>query len=287
MKSRETAQRTLILGGGLSGDATLRYLQQRDDLVVVDTRLDVAEQLAKQYPEVRVRQISEPASLTELLLRPERGFDRAVVSPGLSDEHPLVRALLDAAIPITTDIDLFCTAVQVPVIGCTGTNGKSTVTALIEELLKGQGVRALAGGNLGPAALDLLRQDPDVAVLELSSFQLQRAGPLPLGIALFLNLADDHVDYHGSYAAYQRAKLRIFEAASCRVWNRDDPATQYPPQADGVMSFGLGPLANDEQGAGIDRSPDGTERLIVRCGERLLPLLPVRLLGLPGRHNLA
>ncbi len=122
------------------------------------------------------------------------------------------------------DIELFARAVRAPVIGITGTNGKSTVTSLVARMAAAAGRRVLAGGNLGKPALDLLEQPvPDLYVLELSSFQLETTCSLELLAAVVLNVTADHLDRYASVSAYARAKARIFARASTVVLNADDP----------------------------------------------------------------
>ena len=99
-----------------------------------------------------------------------------VVSPGLSPQHPLVAQARNAGLPVCTDIDLFLANAEAPVIGVTGTNGKSTVVSLVGHLLQNHGFACGVGGNLGPPALDLLSEQVQIYVLELSSFQLAHSG---------------------------------------------------------------------------------------------------------------
>lgn len=287
-----STQRTLIVGGGLTGRSVLRHLQGSDELVLVDTRPARVAELAAEFPEQAVREVGSESALTELLMRPERGFDRAIISPGLPDTHPLLKALVQAELPLYSDLDLFCAAVTAPTVGCTGTNGKSTTTELIGALLRSQGLAVGVGGNLGPPALELLGRNlagdsAPAFVLELSSFQLQRSAELPLTVALFLNCTPDHLDYHGSEAAYLAAKQRIYRGASVCVWNRDDPLTRplsTRPDA-AVLSFGFD--QPQTPGVGLALDPAGTERVVLRTDGGLLDLLPVSELPLAGRHNLA
>ena len=154
------------------------------------------------------------------------GVVRLYLSPGVSLDSPAVRVARDQEIPILTDLDLFNENIKKkPVIGVTGTNGKSTVVALIGHLLEMSGFSAAIGGNYGKPALDLLNEKADIYVLELSSFQLEKIQNLNLHTGVFLNFSDDHLDYHGSCASYLDAKRRIFDFSDRKVFYRQDKAT--------------------------------------------------------------
>src|SRR5580704_3833356 len=150
--------------------------------------------------------------------------DQVLMSPGVSLEEPIARAARERGIEVLGDVELFARHVQAPVVGITGTNGKSTVTTLVACMAAAAGRRVLAGGNLGVAALDLLEQPvPDLYVLELSSFQLETTSSLRLQAAVVLNVTADHLDRYPTLAAYARAKSRIFARAATVVLNADDP----------------------------------------------------------------
>jgi UDP-N-acetylmuramoylalanine--D-glutamate ligase len=146
-----------------------------------------------------------------------------VISPGVSLEEPIAEAARYRGIEVLGDIELFARAARAPVIGVTGTNGKSTVTTLVARMAEAAGRRVLSGGNLGPPALDLLEQaPPDLYVLELSSFQLDTTSSLRLAGAVVLNVTADHLDRYASVARYAGSKARIFSNAATIVLNADD-----------------------------------------------------------------
>ena len=228
------AQRTLIVGLGVTGLSCLRHLAGSDDLVVLDTRdnppgLGQAKAL---YPDLDYRLGGGEIEL--------RRFDRVVMSPGLSLQSPLAQRILAAGLPVLSDIDLFCRAVDEPIFAVTGTNGKSTVTTLAGHALSKLNHRPGVGGNLGDAALDLIRRDCDCYVLELSSFQLERMQTYPYQAAAVLNVTADHLDRHAGMEEYRRAKLRIYRAAERTVANRDDPLTlpDDPGALERMVTFG-------------------------------------------------
>ena len=177
-------------------------------------------------------------------------------------------------LPLKSDLDIFFEHVNVPVIGITGSNGKSTVTMLVGEMARIAGLNVGVGGNLGTPALELLAPDRDCYVLELSSFQLERSDALPLAAAAFLNFSADHLEVHGSYENYWQAKQRIFLNAKHTVVARDDAKTWPQTQAPSV-TFGL-----DDQDYGR-MSYQGEMWL---CTQKR-PVLPVSKLGLVGEHN--
>ncbi len=167
------------------------------------------------------RQAAGDAGLT-VRMPAMAGLDALVLSPGiphaLPAPHPIAAAAREAGVPILTDAELLYAAVRgmgsrARFAGITGTNGKSTTTALLAHILAGAGWPVAAGANLGPAALSLpLLGDAGVYVLEMSSYMLERIAALRFDAAAMLNLSPDHLDRHGDMAAYARAKRRIFEA---------------------------------------------------------------------------
>ncbi len=265
--------RTVIIGAGVTGVSCARHLVGTDEVVVLDTRASApgAEVLASLEVELHVG----------VELHDFSSADRVIVSPGVALESCLVRQAVRAGVPLGSDIDLFFDAAQAPVFLVTGTNGKSTVTSMAAALLQASGIDAVAGGNLGDAALDVLDEACQAYVLELSSFQLERLGEHAREAAVLLNVTDDHLDRHGSFASYLAAKQRVFERAARCVWNRDDAATkpgQISEHASSV-SFGLSAVGSDADWGVREHS---AQRWFCRGAE---PLLPMTELTLPGAHN--
>jgi UDP-N-acetylmuramoylalanine--D-glutamate ligase len=257
--------RTVILGFGVTGQSVARHLCANNTLpIVLDSRSPQA--VAHDWPGLDVRWESEewPASLLAQT-------DRAIVSPGLPLDHPLVRQAREANIALLSDIDLFMSEVDVPVVGVTGTNGKSTVVSLVGHLLKAHGLTCAVGGNLGVAALDLLSDVNDMYVLELSSFQLAHSAALPLASAALLNVTDDHRDWHGDIVRYRQSKRRVYTAANYCVGSLDTELAMdalvavAPPQA---HQWGVADHGGDSW---------------IYHGQT--PLLPITELPLTGRHN--
>jgi len=227
----------LVLGLGTTGLALVRYLQGRGATVAVaDSRAEPPglATLRSAFPEVAVHL----GPFETLAFSPEQ---TVVVSPGLAPESLPLAAMKAVGCSVRGELDLFFEEAQAPVLGITGTNGKSTVTALLGHLLAAAGYRVAVGGNLGPAAVSLLDGPaPEVFVLELSSFQLDWAELLPLRQALYLNLSSDHLDRYDDLAAYGASKGRIYPRAERCLYNASDAATTPPQGALGrALAVGL------------------------------------------------
>jgi UDP-N-acetylmuramoylalanine--D-glutamate ligase len=240
-------KRTAIIGLGITGVSCLRYLYGGDELVVLDTRAQPPNAAAarREFPDVEYR--------FDVQRYDYAGVDRVVVSPGVDLGSCLVEAARKQGVELVSDIDLFCQAAQAPIIAITGTNGKSTVTSLVGHLLEALGNSPGVGGNLGQPALGLLDEARDSYVIELSSFQLERLGRHHFHAATILNVSEDHLDRHGSLAAYQASKQRIYRDCRLVVANRMDsrtlPDSSIEAEAEGerqLVSFGLdAPGSND------------------------------------------
>lgn len=213
---------TLVIGMGATGRSVIRHLDGRERLLAIDTRRTppFLNAVRQEHPQV---EILDPADWPRALAVAER----VVVSPGVPLGHCLVRGAVAAGVPVASDIGLFLEAAgDTPVIGVTGTNGKSTVVSLVGELLTAAGLRAGVGGNLGTPALDLLAEDRDIYALELSSFQLERLDRPDLSVAAVLNVSADHGDRYPDFNAYAASKRRIYGGAAKAVFNADDARTR-------------------------------------------------------------
>ncbi len=274
----------LIAGLGVSGVATARWLARHD------------------RPFVLADGTRRPARLAELAeclgdimdCRDSNDVDAAlrnigyvVASPGIALDSPLLLAAKERRLPVIGDIELFARAVALsgtPVIAITGSNGKSTVTTWVGEVLKAAGYNAGVGGNIGVPALDLLPAagDPaaDVYVLELSSFQLDTTTSLAPSVATVLNVSPDHMDRYESYDAYVESKASIFgdNPKTVAVINADDLSVADMSVPGKSLRFA------NERRTDVDYAIGkhlGQFWLLRRGG----PVLPVDELHLPGRHN--
>lgn len=270
----------LIVGLGATGQSVARYLRaQGKSFAVTDTRVAPAALESGAAP--RWLQDAWAGSLDQV---DTTGFQRIIVSPGVALGHPVLQRARAAGAELTGDIDLFADAAAAPVIAITGSNGKSTVTALVAELLQAAGWNIAVGGNFGTPALDLLAPTPQLYVLELSSFQLERSERLAPAAAAILNISPDHLDRYADLNAYVQAKARILDRAERGVLNRDDAWLRELPLPAGlqVISFGLDPPhAGSDFGvrAATQGGPD-----LVRGEEALLATDRLRL---RGQHNWA
>ena len=223
-----------MLGLGMSGDAVVRWARSRgDDVVVVDDRPDAVAD--DRLTVVRALGVDlQPTPTGADLDRLVAGIDLLVPSPGVPERHPLLVAAARAGVPVRGEIDLGAEVLAGRggvLVAITGTNGKTTVTELTVAMLDASGVPAVAAGNIGAPLLDAACDDDApadrVVVAEVSSFQLTTTTDAfrPRAAAI-LNVADDHLDWHRTFAAYAAAKARIFAAHGpddVVVFNADDP----------------------------------------------------------------
>lgn len=239
-------RRFLVIGLGESGLAMAKWLHRQGARVrVADSRENPPNQAA----------LATSAPGAELVAGPFRtasfaGIDCIALSPGVPRSTPEIAA---ANLPVISEVDLFTDALVryqpgAKVLAITGSNGKTTTTALTAHLLNGAGVSAVACGNISPALLDALMaaldagQLPAAWVLELSSFQLETTHHLNADGAAFLNLSEDHLDRHGDMAGYAAVKARIFQGSPVRVLNRDDDwSLSMGGCGTGMVTFGLNP----------------------------------------------
>ena len=278
-----SGKRVLVVGLGESGLAMARWLSRQGAGVrVVDSRATPpnVDVLRAAVPEAELFAGSFAAEAFADL-------DLIAISPGVPVDTPAVQAAVARGVPLVSEIELFVHGVRAlpqpaQLLAITGSNGKTTTTALTAHLLNAAGMAAVACGNISPSALDALMaaQDagamPAVWVLELSSFQLETTQDLGASAAVVLNVSEDHLDRHLDMAAYAAAKARVFNGARRRVINRDDPHNAAWITPDSV-SFGLqAPSGVDDFGLA-----DG---VLVRGTERLVALSELKLVGL---HNAA
>lgn len=264
-------KRVAVIGLGISGLATVRFLLKHGvKPVLMDTRLKVSG--LEQIPAEKVDGIY----LGELDANRLAKMDVLLVSPGLDLTLPAVRFAIAQGVQIIGDVELFAMVNTKPVVAITGSNGKSTVTKLVEHMLNTAGIKALAAGNIGLAVLDALEQaQTDVYVLELSSFQLETTHNLHLVAAAHLNVSEDHLDRHGTMANYAAAKQRIFRHTQLAIWNQDDALTK--PQHSVTNDIAIS-LADTAYGLTTIHG----ENWLQVAGE---PLMPVNQMSMVGKHN--
>lgn len=273
--------KTLVVGLGQTGLSVARHLvKQGIGFAVVDSRADPPgrETLQTRFPQV-------PFAFGAFA-RVSGWFEQAqtlVVSPGIAVATPEIRAAGERGAEIIGDIELFVREAKAPIVAITGSNGKSSVTTLVDLMARKAGMASRAGGNLGYAALDLLEQPvPDLYVMELSSFQLETTQSLRAVAAVVLNVSEDHLDRYDSYADYAAAKAVVYRHCACAVVNREDPLVMamLPDGGGQRVSFGLDVPADGQYGV---REQDG-KRWLAKGNTLLLATSEMKL---PGEHNIA
>jgi UDP-N-acetylmuramoylalanine--D-glutamate ligase len=268
---------SVVVGLGKTGASCVRYLTGLGETVRVTdsrTRPPGLAELGGLAAKLDIRLGGFDLSLLD-------GASQLLMSPGVSLDEPIARRARALGIDVLGDIELFARAVRAPVIGITGTNGKSTVTSLVASMAEAAGRRVLAGGNLGEPALDLLeRETPELYVLELSSFQLETTRSLDLLAGVVLNVTADHLDRYRSVADYAAAKARIYAKAATAVLNADDPlVSAMRRQAGRTVTFSI-----TRTHADFSLVRDGGRVLLARGAE---PLLDTARLKITGLHNAA
>ena len=267
--------KVLVVGLGNTGISVAHYLQKLGfNFAITDSRdrPPLLEEFFQVMPDTPVF---------------TGGFDEAafkvathlVVSPGVSlTEKSIVKAIANGS-KIVSDIDLFACSVDAPIIAITGSNGKSTVTTMLGEMVKSAGKKAGVGGNLGTPALDLLAQQAAVYVLELSSFQLERTSVLNAAAATVLNVSADHLDRHADMAEYAREKQHVFSGDGVMVINIDDPVVDAMRVAGRrIITFSI------KKDADFHIAYQGDAEYLMHHDRCLMPLAQ---LPLEGRHNAA
>jgi UDP-N-acetylmuramoylalanine--D-glutamate ligase len=285
-------RKVLVLGLGDTGLSMTRWLTAHGARVTVaDTRSNPPHANA-------VRDLAKVTVETGAFQT--RAFDNAdaiAISPGIDRRQPLVQRASRRGIPVVGDIEIFSHALRAltdarsaphpKVIGITGSNGKSTVTAMTGEVARAAGNRTLVAGNIGIPVLDALTDIenggeslPDTVVLELSSFQLESTSSLNADAASVLNVTEDHLDRYEGMADYAAAKARIFQGDGVQVLNRDDAwSMQMGCSTRRTETFGLSvPGAQREWGLHADS-------VLGRGAERLMPIGELQVAGLHNAGN--
>jgi UDP-N-acetylmuramoylalanine--D-glutamate ligase len=212
-------KRIAVLGAGESGEAAARLLSEENAMITI---LDTAEmeKLRKKMDDLRPAGIRLIAGLAAEESAEHDGYDMAVLSPGIDPSVPLVQHFIQRRIDMIGELELAYEMCRCPIIGITGTNGKTTTTQLVEAMLNGAGVRTVAAGNIGPAFSARVRQSSslDVMTIEISSFQLESIRQFRPNIAVWLGFAHDHLDRYRTMEEYFAAKIRIFENQTAEDW---------------------------------------------------------------------
>jgi UDP-N-acetylmuramoylalanine--D-glutamate ligase len=277
-------RRVVVLGLGITGLSAVRWAVGNGARVTVaDTRVDPprAPQLRAELPHIQLT--TGPIVETTLA-----GAQMIVISPGLAKDQPAIQAAVERGAELVGDVELFARALPPSqrILAVTGSNGKTTVTALTAELLRAAGLVVSTVGNIGEPVLDALgahEQEgrwPDVFVLELSSFQLETTTSLRPVAATVLNVTDNHLDRYPGVADYAAAKARIFRNGGEQILNRDDARSLAMAQPGRVVqTFGAGVPVGEHEWGLVERNG---EVWLARGGALLVSADELTLVG---RHN--
>ena len=275
-------KRVLVIGLGKTGQSTVRFLAGRGASVVATDEKPLAEMgdAASSLSGFSARLAFGPQDAAIL-----SGVDLIIPSPGVPPTNPLLAEGVKRGVPILAELEVAFRFLKRPVIAITGTNGKTTATTLIGEILRASGRKAYVGGNIGDPLIGYVDgpQEEDFAVVEVSSFQLQWIEQFRPVVAVLLNVTYDHIDYHGSFEAYRKAKERIFEnqgPGDIAILNADEPWAN--PLAGRLRSKVSFFSSKAEISNGVFLRGD---ELILRENGQGRESYPVGMIRIPGTHN--
>ncbi len=285
MKIRHTSSnsyKNIILGLGATGVSVAKFLQAQDEeFMVMDTRDNPPgkEELYVINPDIKL----STGEFDQGILNKAK---RLIVNPGLSVKQRSIKNAKQHGVEIVGDIELFARKLKesnAKLIGVTGSNGKSTVASLIQQMAKDAGLKSLIGGNIGVPALSLLEEDNvDVYVLELSSFQLDTTESLQCDVACILNISPDHLDRYDDFKEYSESKKKLISQTKTIILLEDDEILNKLKTSSTVKRIGFSaekPSAVVEYGTEIFDN----KLWLVRRQNRLLAAADI---GLKGKHNI-
>ena len=276
------AKKVAVIGVGKTGLAAARFLAGRKARIAVT---DIKPLSAWGETSAALENLQAELTVAPYGLEILTDTDLVVPSPGIYPDNPILVEAVRRGIPVLSELELAWRFLKTPLVAITGTNGKTTVTSLIGEILRGAGKKVFVGGNIGAPLIGYVDgpQGADWTVVEVSSFQLQWAQTFHPRIAVLLNVTSDHIDYHGSFHAYREIKERIFarqNAGDLAILNADEETTA---SLRGRLS------ARTE----LFSSSGAVDCGVFLSGETLVHLLPaggkeeypLAMIHLPGRHN--
>ncbi len=259
-----------VVGLGKTGLSCIKYLSKQNvQIIGVDSRAQppTLVELQTDFPDVQLFLGDCNQQILDTV-------DEIVLSPGVSLKEPVIAAQVKRGIPVVGDIELFVRVAKAPIVAITGSNGKSTVTTLVGDMAEAAGLNVQVGGNLGTPVLDMMgSKEPDLYVLELSSFQLETTFSLQAAAAVVLNISPDHMDRYNDLSEYKAAKMRVYDNCKIAVVNRDEP---YYTRTQKTYSFGLSAHIDSEFGVLNNYLTFGTKKL-----------LAVEDLRIKGQHQVA
>lgn len=271
----------IVVGLGQTGYSCVKFLQSKNNSVcVVDTRQSPPFKAACQehYPQVPLYCGVLPDIATF------KSYD-VVLSPGIAQDHPFLSTIMQNAEQVWSDISLFACHSNLPIIAITGSNGKSTVTTLVGEMAKASGKKPAVIGNIGIPVLSVLDNpvhDYDLAVMELSSFQLEITHQLKTKASTVLNISPDHLDRYGRIEAYAAAKHKIYENTECAIINSDDLLSYPSSLGDSKSKHSILSFSKDSNRTDFGILEVAGERYLCFKTQRLLNVKDMQLMG---EHN--
>jgi UDP-N-acetylmuramoylalanine--D-glutamate ligase len=278
-----SGQRVLVVGLGDTGVSCVRFLHARGvELAVTDSRLipPGLKVLQEEFPDVGV-------FVGGFDVQAIARADVLLLSPGVALMTPEIAAAKAQGKAIIGDIEVFARCVDKPVVAITGSNGKSTVTALVGEMARIARKQVYVGGNIGTPALQLVEHNAaaQLYVMELSSFQLETTYSLDAAASVILNISEDHMDRYANLDEYAQAKARIYHGSGVIVINQDDAyvealARNFGPHRQ-VLRFTLGQPKDDQSFGVVQREG---RALLARGAQALLLVDEIRI---KGQHNVA
>jgi UDP-N-acetylmuramoylalanine--D-glutamate ligase len=275
-------KKVLVVGAGKSGLAVARFLLGKQaEVTLTDSKgVEMKGELAELAAKGAILRLGEyPGVWPEL-------YDFLVVSPGVPLTEAPIREAYQKGIPVLGELELAWRFTRTPVVAVTGTNGKTTTTTLLGEILRNAGYKTLVAGNIGlPLVTEVEKYGPeDYIVAEVSSFQLETTGLFRPKVGLILNITPDHLDRHGTMENYAGAKSRVFKNQASEdfmVLNYDDEATRrLAGDVPGRVLF-FSRRRELETGACVSGNT-----IVYNPGNGVVAVCPVARLGIPGAHNL-
>ena len=276
-----TGKKIVVIGMGKTGIATVRFLGNQGAKVVVTDEKQF-DQWGGEFKQIAGEKWLEVGDYNARVLE---GADMVVPSPGVPPNSDLLVEAQKKNIPVVSEIELASWFLKVPVIAVTGTNGKTTTTTLLGEILRRSGKKVFVGGNIGTPLIEYAEtsQKDDFIVAEISSFQLQWIEKFRPFIAILLNITCDHINYHGSFAEYRRVKAGIFANQTKTDWAILNATDQ---EQDGIADATYAQIvkfsSKDVLSQGIFIKDNDIVLIMPGFNEEKYPL---GIINLPGLHN--
>lgn len=276
-------EKVLVLGLGRSGISAAEYLAKRGAKVLLSESTAANE--AKLAEAEKLKAIGVEVELGGHSQRAKDFANLVIVSPGITPNSEIVIELQELGKDIICDVELAFRETKIPIIGITGTNGKSTTTALVSHILGTAGFKAPACGNFGVPVLDELEKQPNYMVAEVSSYQLHYCSSLSPFVAVWTNLTPDHIEWHGNLDKYIEAKQKLFvnqKENQYAVLNADDPiVSEFRPKSE-IFQFSV----NTTLDAAVQCAFMQYDFLVYRVNGRTQILCHKEDLKIIGKHNL-